>query len=140
MAVENLDKDFASHAYNALQIARNQIKWSANKRYQVATNMSSKAASFGLGNMDKIKPKDRTDFISKRFGEAYKLSLENFYSTNKSKLDFIKFKLNSNSQLSIEENNLLFEFEYRKKPKILCFSRIGWLGSWELWRNEQTGI
>ncbi|MFN5288941.1 MAG: hypothetical protein ACK5E4_02480, partial [Planctomycetia bacterium] len=131
MAVENLDKDFAVHAYSAIQIARNQIKWSANKRYQVTTNMSSKAASLGLGNMDKINPKSRANFISNRFGEAYKLSLENFYSTNKSKLDFIKFKLDCNSQLSTEENNLWLELQYRQNKDFIrhfAFQELAGLG------------
>lgn len=116
LAVENLDKNFAGYAYNALHHARSQIKWSVNKAYQVSTNMTKKASSLNINqDMHNISGPDRIDFVRKRFNQALTQSNNQFIQINKNRIIDINRKLSHKIDLSQEEVDILNEYKMRQK-------------------------
>lgn len=111
-AVENLDRNFSGYAYNALHHARSQIRWSANKVYQVSTNMTKKASSLNINqDMNNISGIDRYKFVRERFNQA----VNQFNLLNKNKLLDISRKISFKVPLSEEELAILNEYEMREK-------------------------
>ena len=122
VAVENLSISFMNAASEALTEVRNQIKWSANKRYQVEsdiTKITKKLLALAnaeinvLPNLIKLTKDERFKFINDTWKNALSKNKHDFQT----KLHNLRTKVSNNIVLTVEEKKLMDILESEVEPR-----------------------
>ena len=122
VAVENLSISFMNAASEARTEVRNQIKWSANKRYQVEsdiTKITKKLLALAnaeinvLPNLIKLTKDERFKFINDTWKNALSKNKHDFQT----KLHNLRTKVSNNIVLTVEEKKLMDILESEVEPR-----------------------
>ena len=123
VAVENLSISFMNAASEALTEVRNQIKWSANKRYQDKsdiTKITKKLLALAnaeinvLPNLIELTKDERSKFINDTWKNALSKNKHDFQT----KLHNLRTKVTNNIVLTVEEKKLMDKLESEVEPRV----------------------